>query len=201
MLHILWGVCQNPSSNLWLHDLCHTYWQIKLMLGKGTGSRLPSLVPFAQQQPHFHSFITLHGGVLWASQFYMGTASPDQLRSTILERTYQNSVESTTEHIKEAEGATIRIYGTTNVMARSICSFILYTPIPMFLEYWVAELRKDTAKHFKLKVCNCLNCIENVMGFKCWWCVLDSCKLMIHVRKLLEKDRSVNFTYGCFTML
>lgn len=120
-----------------------------------------------------------------------------QIGGPLLDKVYEESMSSTIDYIRESKGATIGIDGATNVMARSICNVILHTPLPMFLEYLVADLRKDTASNVKAKVVDFLTRIEPLVGFKCQSFISDSCNLMIAVRKMLVADKNVLWAYGC----
>lgn len=114
-----------------------------------------------------------------------------QIGGPLLDKVYEESMSSTIDYIRESKGATIGIDGATNVMARSICNVILHTPLPMFLEYLVADLRKDTSSSVKAKVVDFLTRIEPLVGFKCQSFISDSCNLIIAVRKMLVADKNV----------
>jgi hypothetical protein len=90
--------------------------------------------------------------------------------------------------------------GATNVLSRSMSNIIAHDPRPWFVEYLLADLKKESETELAAKVVSVIARLHDavgkhlVHGFMC-----DKCNVMKALRLNLVTNDHVDFAYGCGT--
>lgn len=141
--------------------------------------------------------------------------SPARLSNDLLSNDYMGVAAEVAHQLgkvlRQSGGLTMGIDGATNVLSQSLSNVIMHSPLPYFIEFLRADLKRETTENLVAKIRDVLDRfraflrgagfvkddddefdLSAVLSF-----VSDSCNGMRALRTALQELALVLFAYGC----
>jgi hypothetical protein len=127
------------------------------------------------------------------------TPSPSAISTVYMNRKYEQTMMDVGKELLRAAAFIVGVDGATNVLSRSMSNVIAHTPLPWFVEYLRADLKKESEIEVANKLVNAFARLNTFMGREgvVFGFLSDSCNLMRSVRRNLFENAHVVFEYGC----